>query len=400
MDFQVFLQMLNDKDALNYPKLKYKYGIDNLTEYILVLSENVFEPLPLADFHGKNVVYSPTQIRIVSQTTKALMHSYSGEKYGISAMEDEIIATLSIEKIDTKRESVRRILEGFAPNSANEEKAYGIKCGLDFISDSSHKITAKNLRTLYELAVNRFLDSDTQLPPSLDYRNDSVYVVNSAGKNVHSGIHHEKLSACVSNLISFICDDSGKADQVLKSVVIHYYFAYLHPYFDGNGRMARLLQLWYLVQKGYTAALFIPFSAYISENKSGYYKAFKSISENYEISGITDVTPFLHFYNENVFSKFDEVRKKADVLPYFKKLLSDGVITKKEEELFYFILSNYGNSEFSTKRLEKDYRDVAYATVRSFVLKFEEFGLLQSQKYGARVKYKVKTDEQSMNFKN
>ena len=392
MDFQIFLQMLNDKDALNYPKLKYKYGIDNLTEYVSVLAENVFEPLPLMDFHGKNVVYSPTQIRVVSQTTKALMYSYSGEKYGMSAMEDEIIATLSIEKIDTKRESVRRILEGFAPSTADEEKAYGIKIGLDFISDPSHKMTAENLRTLYELAINRFLDSDTQLPPSQNYRDDSVYVVNSIGENVHTGISHTMLPDSISNLIDFIRDDSDKVDQILKSAIIHYYFAYLHPYFDGNGRIARLLQLWYLVQKGYTAALFIPFSAYVNENKSGYYKAFKSISENQIISEITDVTSFLHFYNENVFSQFDEVRKTADVLPLFKKLLADGVITKKEEELFYFILSNYGGNEFSTKKLEKDYRDVAYATVRSFVLKFEEFNLLKSQKYGGRVKYKIKTE--------
>jgi Uncharacterized conserved protein len=390
MDFQVFLQMLNDKNALNYPKLKYKYGSDNLAEYISVLSENVFEPTSLIDFNGNPIVYSPTQIKIISQIAKALMQSYSGEKYGMTAMENEIIATLSIEKIDTQRESVRRILEGFAPNSVNEEKAYGIKCGIDFISDSSHKITAENLRELYELTVNRFLEPENKLPAELNYRNDSVYVVNSVGKNVHSGIHHEKLPAYVLDLISFIHDDSDKMDQILKSAVIHFYFSYLHPYFDGNGRMARLLQLWYLVQKGYGATLFIPFSAYVNEKRTDYYKAFKTISENCEISEITDVTPFLHFYAENVFSRFAENRKTEDTLSDFKKFLSEGLVTKKEEELFYFILSNYGNADFSTKRLEKDYQDVAYATVRTFVLKFEKLGLLQSQKYGVRIRYKVK----------
>jgi len=390
MDFQVFLQMINDKNALNYPKLKYKYGSDNLKEYVSVLSGNVFEPISLIDFNGKQIVYSPTQIKIISQIAKALMQSYSGEKYGMAAMEDEIIATLSIEKIDTQRESVRRILEGFAPNSADDEKAYGIKCGLDFISNSSHKITEENLRELYELTVNHFLESEDRLPADLNYRNDSVYVVNSVGKNVHSGIHHKKLPSYVLDLISFIYDDSDKMDQILKSAVIHYYFAYLHPYFDGNGRIARLLQLWYLIQKGYGATLFIPFSAYVNENRTGYYKAFKTISENNEISGITDVTPFLYFFAENVFSRFAENRKTEDTLSDFKKFLSDGLITKKEEELFYFILSNYGSAEFSTKLLEKDYRDVAYATVRTFVLKLEKLGLLQSQKYGVRVRYKVK----------
>ncbi|MDL2261729.1 Fic family protein [Methanimicrococcus sp. OttesenSCG-928-J09] len=382
--------MLNDKNALNYQKLKYKYGSDNVSEYVSVLSENVFEETALLDFSGQKIVYSPTQVHVVSQTAKTLMQSYVGEKYGANAMEDEIIATLSIEKIDTRRDSVRRILAGCAPNSKDEEKAYGIKRGIDFISDPSNKITVENLRKLYELAINAFLDSREKLPADLIYRNDSVYVMNSVGKDIHTGIFHEKLPAYVSNLVAFIHDDKDGIDQILKSVMIHYDFAYLHPYFDGNGRMARLLQLWYLVQKGYTATLFIPFSAYVNENRSGYYKAFKTMTENYEISNIMDITPFLHFYIENVFSRFEEIQKTETVLSDFKRIVESGAVTKKEEELFYFVLSNYGRSEFSTKMLEKDYRNVAYATVRTFVLKFEDLGLLKSQKYGARVKYSIK----------
>ena len=42
------------------------------------------------------------------------------------------------------------------------------------------------------------------------------------------------------------------------------------------------------------------------------------------------------------------------------------------------------------RALEKDFNDVAYATVRSFVMKFEKLGLLLSIRYGSRTKYKVK----------
>ena len=53
------------------------------------------------------------------------------------------------------------------------------------------------------------------------------------------------------------------------------------------------------------------------------------------------------------------------------------------------MLSFYGTEEFSTKQLEKDFGDAAYATIRGFVLKFENLGLLSSVKYGSRTKYKV-----------
>ena len=53
------------------------------------------------------------------------------------------------------------------------------------------------------------------------------------------------------------------------------------------------------------------------------------------------------------------------------------------------MISHYGTDEFSTKQLEKDFDNAAYATIRAFVLKFEGMGLLVSKKYGARVKYAV-----------
>lgn len=64
-------------------------------------------------------------------------------------------------------------------------------------------------------------------------------------------------------------------------------------------------------------------------------------------------------------------------------------MTEKETRLWGFVLSAYGIGEFSTKQLEKDFGDAAYATIRGFVLKFEGLGLLSSVKYGPRVKYKV-----------
>ena len=52
-------------------------------------------------------------------------------------------------------------------------------------------------------------------------------------------------------------------------------------------------------------------------------------------------------------------------------------------------MSYYGLGEFSTKQLEKDFGDAAYATIRDFVLKFKKLGLLTSTKYGVRIKYRV-----------
>ena len=53
-------------------------------------------------------------------------------------MEDETASSLTIENIDFQRESVRKIMHGFAPSGEDEERIYGMKKGLDYILFSSH----------------------------------------------------------------------------------------------------------------------------------------------------------------------------------------------------------------------------------------------------------------------
>ena len=387
MEVKIFSEMLKDKNALDFSKLKYKFGEENLVRYLDTLNESFYLKLPLSDFKGKPIVFLPPKINLTTQLSKSIATSYSGEKYGIQAMEDEIISTLSIEQIDSSRESVRRILNGGAPQTSNENKAYGIKRGLDFIADYSNKITEVNLYQLYKLTVGDFLDDKERLMPEKKYRHDEVFIVGQDIK--HQGLNYQLLPEYGAKMIDYLEKDEG-LDQIIKSIIIHYYFAYLHPYFDGNGRMSRLVQLWYLVQKGYTSSLFIPFSSYINESKGLYYKAFDLITENYRVSQILDVTPFVNYFIDYVIVKLQKKAEPTDALQKFNNLLQSGEITAKEKDLFHYVLSAYGTYEFSTKQLEKDYKNAAYATIRNFVLKLESKGLLFSQRYGNRVRYRLK----------
>ena len=236
------------------------------------------------------------------------------------------------------------------------------------------------------LSIGEFLDEESKLQSGCFYRNDSVFVVSD--KLEHSGIDYRKLPVYMREFVKFINEDNIE-DDLIKASVIHFYFAYLHPYFDGNGRMARFLHLWFLIQKGYKTTLFVPFSSYIQKSKNEYYNAFTLVEENYKISGVTDVTPFVKYFADNVYNKLPENEEKTDVLTMYKEALSDGKITQKEADLWAFLLSHYGVNEFSTKQLEKDFGNAAYETIRKFVVKFEKNGLLVSKKMGNRVKYKV-----------
>lgn len=387
MDAELFANMLSDKNIIDFRKLGYKYPQADLKEFVELLKNGFYKTLPLKDFHGKNLVYLESVAQVRLSAAKLLLTPQSnGQIYGRKAMEDEILSTFTIEQIDTSRDSVRKILSGYAPTTESENRIYGMKKGLEFIGNPQHKITEENIFQLYTITVGAFLSEENRLLPNHKYRHDSVYVVGN--KVEHIGLPWKMLPTYIENLVNFINQESTMND-LLKAALIHFYIAYLHPWFDGNGRMARLVHLWYLVQQRYSSALFVPLSEYIEKSRRDYYNAYTLAERNAQISGIMDVTPFLVYFIENVYHKLAATVPVSNTTDTFQKALERGNVTEKEFALWQFVLTAYGNSLFSTKQLEKDFGNAAYATIRAFVLKFEKLRLLQSVKYGNRTKYQI-----------
>ena len=131
MDAGLFASMLSDKSIIDLKKLGYKYPQADLKEFVELLGSGFYKPLPLKDFNGKNLVYLDSVAQVQLSAAKVLLTPQSSSQiYGRKAMEDEILSTFSIEQIDTSRDSVRRILSGYAPVSESENRIYGMKKGL------------------------------------------------------------------------------------------------------------------------------------------------------------------------------------------------------------------------------------------------------------------------------
>ena len=387
MDAALFAKMLSDPMLVHLKKLKYKYPQADLSEFIALLQDGFYRSLPLYDFHGNPVIYLENAAQLRLSAAKILLTPQnSAQLYGTQAMEREILSTFTIEQIDTSRSSVRRILSGYAPTNEREQRIYGMKRGLEFIADPSNKINEETIYQLYQMVIGAFLPKEDQLLPGQRYRHDHVYIVGD--KLEHTGLPWNKLAGYMEHLVAFIQQDSSIND-LWKAALIHFYLAYLHPYFDGNGRMARLLHLWYLVQQGYSSALFVPLSEYIERSRKKYYDAFSLVEQNARISGVLDVTPFLLYFTEEVYHKLRSEQPDRITTDTFRQALQNGKITEKEHALWQFVLTAYADQPFSTKQLEKDFGNAAYATIRGFVLKFTELGLLRATKFSTRTKYQV-----------
>ena len=83
----------------------------------------------------------------------------------------------------------------------------------------------------------------------------------------------------MSNLVEYINDDMlDDYDALVKMALIHYQFESIHPFYDGNGRTGRILNILYLVLEGLLDAPILYLSRYIIKNKSDYYRLLSSVS--------------------------------------------------------------------------------------------------------------------------
>lgn len=248
MDATLFAKMLSDKSITDLKKMRYKYSSADVLELVSVLKGTMYQQLPIQDFKKTSLVYLENVTQVRMSSIKLLLNPHrDSTNYGMKAMEDEIHSTLFIENIESSRDSIRRILSGYAPLDESENRLFGMKKGLEFISDIANKITEKNIYRLYMLTVGDFLQDDDMLLSGNYYRHDDVFII--GGKVEHTRLPYFNLPEAMNELVEFI-NGENKMNDLLKAAAIHYYIAYLHPYFNGNGRMARLVHLWYLVQQG------------------------------------------------------------------------------------------------------------------------------------------------------
>ena len=158
MDAVYFLKMIEDKSFTDLKKMQYKYSRESVAEMLELLKENRYRLFPMRDFSGQPIIYFDELTRISPKYAKLLLaHQSDTQGFGMHAMEEEIFSTFEIENINTSRESIRKILAGYAPRDEGEERIFGMKKGLEFVSDYRNEINEENLYKLYQMAVGNYV---------------------------------------------------------------------------------------------------------------------------------------------------------------------------------------------------------------------------------------------------
>ncbi len=116
-------------------------------------------------------------------------------------------------------------------------------------------------------------------------------------------------------LVEFANDelDSGEfIHPVIKAIMLHFWMGYLHPFTDGNGRLARLLFYWYLMKKGYWAFAYLPISKVIKRSPKQYIMAYV-----YSEQDDNDLAYFINYNIQKIklaMREFLEYREKQSTM--------------------------------------------------------------------------------------
>ncbi len=90
----------------------------------------------------------------------------------------------------------------------------------------------------------------------------------------------DEISGLMDNLVSYINDDSlSELDKLVKIAIIHHQFESIHPFYDGNGRTGRIINILYLVMDGLLDLPVLYLSRYIVRDKSAYYKNLQDVRD-------------------------------------------------------------------------------------------------------------------------
>lgn len=151
---------------------------------------------------------------------------------------------------------------------------------------------------------------------------------NSIGRTVYTPPQDAtQVLALMGDLETFINDDSRfDADPLVKMAIIHHQFESIHPFYDGNGRTGRIINVLYLVQRGLLDIPVLYLSRHIVRTKSDYYRLLQRVRDDDADDGVWEawVLYMLSAVEHTAGETIGTIRAIHDALLNYKHRIRDG----------------------------------------------------------------------------
>lgn len=303
----------------------------------------------------------------------------------IKILSNELYKTNKIEGIEAVKSEIYTSLKDNKKLNNKSNKLDGIiKKYKDIMEknfkDTQHIDNLSSFRKIYDEMFEDFEKSGNYKLDGKYFRKDTIKVINGLGNTIHIGINGEEaIEKNIEDLIHFM--NRKDIPFLVKASISHFFFEYLHPFYDGNGRFGRYLLSLYLARKlDILTAFSVSYS--ISKNLDDYYKSFVEVED---VNNYGEIT----FFVENILKTIksgqemiiellsDSIMKFNHSMEILKEITKK--LSEKENIMLQIYLQNYLFNDFeeiTNTELSYIIGDLTQQTINKHTQELEKKGYL------------------------
>lgn len=306
---------------------------------------------------------------------------FSGERaakrYLVSSLMEEAIASSQIEGAATTRKVAKKMLtSNRRPVTKDELMILNNYTAMEGVKrHSKEDLTPELILEMHRTIVSGTLREGAEWEGR--FRESDDIVVGDPldeDKVYHRPPGHDMVPKLIDQLCRFANDNAQPyIHPVIKAIILHYMIGYVHPFVDGNGRLARSLFYWYCIKNDYWLFEYTSISSVIKKSQSKYSYAYQ-----FTESDGNDLTYFIKFNLECIRRSVDELtdymdRKAEEQRSALGLIEQDERLSLFEATLLKDMMRDA--DVFSIYEVRNRY-DVSYETARKYINHLTNLGYL------------------------
>ena len=280
-----------------------------------------------------------------------------------SAVENIITTHDELYKVELEMDPIGSI-------AAKEVQNYAIalKKGFRLVLENE-VLTQNHIKVIQETLENN--EAGFRTVPGTTLKNDKT------GEVVYIPPQHpDEIKDLMANLEEYINDDGlQELDPLIKLAVIHFQFESIHPFYDGNGRTGRIINILYLILKDLLRIPVLYLSRYIIQNKQNYYKFLQSVRDHGDWENW--IMFVLDAVEKTSIHTLGQIRRIKELMTEYKTGIRDQFKFYSQDLLNNLFRHPYTKIESVMKEV-----DVSRPTATSYLKQLVEHDFLEKHKMG------------------
>jgi Fic family protein len=361
------------------------------------LSRNsVVQPLPLKDRGGHPFKYGMPGIALAllyqidreaqGQLTFQPLgadRSYLAEdkSYLVSSLVEEAITSSQLEGASTTRRVAKEMIRSGRPPKDNSERMIlNNYKGMNHVRELAERpLRANDIFDLHRILTDGTLET-LDGAGRLRRSDEDIVIGDGDGQVVHTPPDASELKNRMAAMCNFANADHPFIHPAVRSILLHFWLAYDHPFVDGNGRTARALFYWSMLRHGYWLSEYLSISKILRKAPSKYARSFlyTETDENdttyFILAQLSVIQQAIRDLNTHLEKKLDE-RRSTEAL-----LKRSSAVNHRQLGLLAHALKHPG-WDYTIEGHANSHR-IVYETARSDLLGLEKKNILTKRRQG------------------